>query len=321
MDSMGRPMMFAAVLGKSLIAFVAAGLAATWFGAGVWFLEGAAYWIPCYLALALIGVGVCIRASARRWALFGMVCAIAVAAMLAQGYIPPANRPAKGQAPNLRILQANVYNHFGDADALITLAREFQPDILLLQEADDVWAERLRPLEAMYPHKAILPRYTRSGPDLGQYLRIESDEPRALSDKGIPAVMTPIKVNGRTVTLLNVHTAAPFLPGRAKSHRKQMRALADFVKSVSGPIIVAGDLNSGPWSPLYKMLTREARLVNARQGFGIRGTWPSFFGPLRIGIDHVLASPDITIVQCRVGKGIRSDHRPLLTELFVPPPG
>ncbi|HNR34833.1 MAG TPA: endonuclease/exonuclease/phosphatase family protein [Candidatus Hydrogenedentes bacterium] len=320
MESEGRSMTFASILGKGLIAFVAAGWAATWFGAGIWFLEGAAYWIPCYLALALTGVAACVVASARRWALFGMVCAAAIAAMLAQCYLPAENRAPKGQTPNLRILQANVYNHFGDAGSLIALVREFQPDVVLLQEADDVWAERLRPIEAMYPRKAILPRYTRGGPDLGQYLRIESDEPRALSDKGIPAVMTTIRVNGRSVSLLNVHTAAPFLPGRAKSHRKQMRALTDFARSISGPVIVAGDLNSGPWSPLYKTLTREARLVSARQGFGILGSWPSFFCPLRTGIDHVLASPDIAVVQCRVGKGIRSDHRPLLTELFVPPP-
>jgi len=38
MESAGRSVTFASVLGKGLIAFVAAGLAATWFGAGVWFL-------------------------------------------------------------------------------------------------------------------------------------------------------------------------------------------------------------------------------------------------------------------------------------------
>jgi endonuclease/exonuclease/phosphatase (EEP) superfamily protein YafD len=86
-------------------------------------------------------------------------------------------------------------------------------------------------------------------------------------------------------------------------------------------LIVAGDMNSSPWSPQCRALRRNTGLVSARQGRGILGTWPSFFGPLRVGIDQMLVSPDIQVVACRVGAGIGSDHRPLITDLFVGSPG
>ncbi len=305
------------VAGKGAIVLAAAGTACTFLADGPWYLEGASYWVPTYMALAVAGTLACLFVRARCWAGFGLACICAVAGLIVPCYAKSPNCAPPGTAPNLRILQVNVYEHHGNAKALLDLVRETRPDVVLLQEADEEWERRLRSLETDFPHKAFLPRFTKSGPDLGLYWRVDAAEPQALAAQGIPGALLALHVNGRSVTLLNVHPSAPFAPGRAKHHRGQMLALTAFIKGEKAPMIVAGDMNSSPWSPQCRALQRNAGLVSVRQGRGILGTWPSFFGPLRAGIDQMLVSRDIQVVQCRVGSGIGSDHRPLITDLFI----
>jgi endonuclease/exonuclease/phosphatase (EEP) superfamily protein YafD len=310
-----------AVTGKAMIALASVGTACTYLPDGPWYLQGAAYWVSAYLALGIAGTLACLFVRARRWSCLGLACVLAVAGLIIPCYAKGPNSAPPGAKPNLRILQANVYEHRGNAAALMDLIGETRPDVVLLQEADEEWESRLQPLEADYPHKAFLPRFVRSGPDLALYWRADSNEPKALAAHGIPGVLLALDINGQRIPLLNVHLSAPFLPGRAMHHREQMLALADFVKSAGEPLIVAGDMNSGPWSQQCRALLRDTGLVSVRQGRGILGTWPSFFGPLRVGIDQMLVSPGIQVVRCRVGPGVWSDHRPLITDLFIAPPG
>ena len=84
------------------------------------------------------------------------------------------------------------------------------------------------------------------------------------------------------------------------------------------PVIVLGDLNATPWSPVFKKLLGETRLVDARRGFGLRPTWPSTFPPLWIPIDHCLVSPGIEIRDFRVGPACGSDHHALVVDMALP---
>jgi endonuclease/exonuclease/phosphatase (EEP) superfamily protein YafD len=214
-----------AVTAKGLIILSAAGTACTYLPVAPWYLEGGTYWVPAYLALGMAGTFACLFVRARRWALLGLLCVCAVTVLMVPCYAKSPNCAPPGTTPNLRILQANVYEHRGNAAALMDLVRRERPDVVLLQEADEEWERRLRPLEAEYPHKAFLPRSSLGDPDLGLYWRSDSDAPQALATKGIPAVLLGLRVNGQELSLLNVHPSAPFLPGRAKHHREQMLAL------------------------------------------------------------------------------------------------
>ena len=96
-----------------------------------------------------------------------------------------------------------------------------------------------------------------------------------------------------------------------------MSALAQYAGKPDKGLIVAGDLNTGLWSPLYRRLMAHSALMEVRQGFGVLGTWPSFFGPWRTALDHILVSSGIEVIRTWVGPGIGSDHRPLLADLYV----
>jgi endonuclease/exonuclease/phosphatase (EEP) superfamily protein YafD len=305
---------FVRALGWFFIIITGLGVLFTYTGRGVWWLEGAAYWIPAYWALTLTGMVICFVTRSRRWGMVGLFLLFVVTLMIEPCYT---GRPESGMSPNLRILQANVYEYNKGADSFLKFATDVKADMVLLQEADARWKELLKPLETLYPRNDYAPRYPNNVLDLGQFWKGESDSPKSLADQGIPAAITKIKVNGEEVNIINVHTASPFSPKRAVQHHEQMQALSRYVEGLDGPVVLAGDLNSSFWSPEFKMFEKATKLRNARAGLGVLGTWPSFLGPLRTGIDQILVK-GVDVIYCRVGPWVGSDHRPLITELYVP---
>ena len=144
--------------------------------------------------------------------------------------------------------------------------------------------------------------------------QIEND----IAEVGVPGIRADVEVNGRTVTLLNIHTLPPASSQYFEIRNRQLTALADFANRQEDLVLVAGDLNTAMWSPYYKRMERDSGLVNARKGFGVVATWPSFYPIFRIPIDHCLISPEIEVVDFRRGPAIGSDHLPLAVDVHVP---
>lgn len=302
---------------RILTAIAGTGLLLTLFSFGVWPLETASLWIPWYLFLGLLGGCGCAVSRSYRWAGAGALCAAVAGAMMMPHYLPAPRPDTARPAPVLRLLQANVYCPGNDPKPLLDLIRETRPDIILLQEVDEKWRGFLKPLEELYPHSRYSPRYTNGGPALAQFWSAETVSIEDLHPVGLPATETVLRVNGGSLCVLNAHTAAPFTRDRAERYRNQMDLLARHAATRKMPVVLAGDLNAGVWSRHFTALLDRGGLVSARRGFGGLGTWPSFLGPLRIALDHLLVSPGIRVVDCRVGPGIGSDHRPLLTDLYA----
>lgn len=321
MDNAGRnkrlTMSLIKISSRVFTAVALTGVTLTLFFSGTWPLETASYGVPGYLLLAITGACGCALSRGYRWASAGALCVLVTAVLMAPQYLPRLHPNPETSAPVLRVLQANVYYHGNDPEALLRLVRETHPDMVLLQEVDDKWKALLKPLEEVYTHHRYSPRYTEGGLDLAQFWSLETRSVTDLHGEGLPAVETILPINGRTLRVLNAHTASPFTRGRAERYHTQMDLLAQYVARQEHPVLLAGDLNAGPWSKPYKNLLERSTLSSARKGFGALGTWPSFLGPLRIALDHLLVSDGIQVLQCQVGPGIGSDHRPLLTELKV----
>ena len=71
------------------------------------------------------------------------------------------------------------------------------------------------------------------------------------------------------------------------------------------------------WSSDYLAVETISGLNNARQGFGILPTWPTYMPFLMIPIDHILISEHFVINDFKVGNNIGSDHLPLIIELAL----
>ncbi len=118
--------------------------------------------------------------------------------------------------------------------------------------------------------------------------------------------------------MIAAHPLTPTTKSGFQQRNAQLEAMGRYVSRLPKPVLVIGDLNITMWSPFYQRFVGTAGLDNARSGFGILPTWPTFFPLLYIPIDHCLISPEIQVLKIRTGPDVGSDHLPLVTDLVIP---
>ena len=71
----------------------------------------------------------------------------------------------------------------------------------------------------------------------------------------------------------------------------------------------------------FRLLLRRTGLRDSARGRGVQPTWPAGSPLLAIPLDHCLHSPDIAILQRRIGGDVGSDHYPVIVDFTFRPPG
>ena len=229
-------------------------------------------------------------------------------------YRKPRSQPA-ADSPTLRLLHANILVSNRNHAAIERLIRDQQPDIVLLEEINQRWMDALRGLQPAYPHGAAVVLSNEYGLALFSRLPLEHVEAVQIIPGGLPSIVARLSVAGRQVTLFGTHPHAPTNRLKTSLRDRHLLALIDYVRGLTGPVIVFGDFNTTSWSWVFQRLVREGRLRDSRQGFGVQPTWPTEWLPLfRVPIDHCLVSRDVLVLNRRVGPSVGSDHLPILIE-------
>jgi endonuclease/exonuclease/phosphatase (EEP) superfamily protein YafD len=83
------------------------------------------------------------------------------------------------------------------------------------------------------------------------------------------------------------------------------------------PLLIAGDFNTTPHSPHFTDLINRSGLRSAALGRHWAPTWPTFFMPAGIQIDHVLVSDGVAVKRFETGPAVGSDHLPIIVDLLL----
>lgn len=222
-------------------------------------------------------------------------------------------------AVHLRLMHANVLVNNKDYAALAAIVEEAQPDIVVLQEFTEAWQEQMRhPLGSQYPYSKLAPRPGGLGMALYSRYPLEEAEVLALYDSAHLAILARVNVGGRPLSVLALHPPTPIRPDTFASRNEQLARAASIMREAQGPKLLIGDLNTTMWSPYFTDLLDESGLRDARQGFGLRPSWPvPLPTPLQIPIDHCLVGGGVAVKDVRTGGRTGSDHRPLIVEVSV----
>ena len=97
--------------------------------------------------------------------------------------------------------------------------------------------------------------------------------------------------------VIGTHLASPTTPWRAAVRNSQLDSLATRVARVTGPLVVVGDLNITPYSPLFQDWLERTGLTDTRRGRTLSPSWPAHLPIVGVPIDHCAVSRDIVIVR------------------------
>ncbi len=247
----------------------------------------------------------------RRGAFLALFAAGINAAYVLPWYVGDAHT---GGQP-LRLLQTNVLSINDNYDGLIALVDAEAPDIVVVEEVTAAWAEAIAALADDYPYRYVIPRSDNFGIALLSRAPFVNVRHLASPPLGFPTIQARIDWHGKPFDLIASHPTVPVNPVVYAARNRQLDNLAVLVAESEGPVVLVGDLNATPWDRHYRRLEASTGLRNARRGFGIVPTWPTFLPIAMIPIDHVLISPEIGVQSVAAGPDIGSDHLPLIVTL------
>jgi vancomycin resistance protein VanJ len=280
---------------------------------------------PLVLLAALLG--------RRRdvYAIFAL--AALVWACLWGGRFVPRSTPAHAAGPSLSVMSYNVLGYNFDTDATMRVIREVDADIVALQELNPENAAAIeKDLGSRYPYRWLEPSPGVVGG--GIISRYPFRQVSASPADRIPwfgkLMAVELQVGQRTVTLLRYHAFAG--TGRVREREEQAQGLAEYARTLPGPLIFAGDLNATDQNTAYASITSTMRdsWLEAGWGFGhtfpgeptaaTGGSRPVVFGvpvPLwLVRIDYIFHSAELVALDAHVGPSDGpSDHRPVVVTL------
>jgi vancomycin resistance protein VanJ len=99
----------------------------------------------------------------------------------------------------------------------------------------------------------------------------------------------------------------------AEAREEQANHLAQIVRRAGRPLVLGGDFNSPPDSYACRRMTERLQSAFAAGGSGFGWSFPSNHPLLRI--DHLFASSDLRVLDCRVLSTKASDHCPVVADL------
>ncbi len=117
-----------------------------------------------------------------------------------------------------------------------------------------------------------------------------------------------IQINSDTVTIVGLHLENPVGTSNSATGKQQVDGLVKRYQNYDN-LILLGDFNMTPYWSDYDYLCAELSLKETRSA--LIPTFPAYFGPLMIPIDHCLVDETIEFVSIKTGPNIGSDHLPL----------
>jgi endonuclease/exonuclease/phosphatase family metal-dependent hydrolase len=227
--------------------------------------------------------------------------------------------------PSLRLLTYNVRSMRDDRDALGRVIRSVQPDVALIQESPRFL--RWRSLCAQLARRANMVVVSGGRPagsnlilstlgvDVISHAEVLFTRDPRLHQRG--TAIAVLSKDGARFAVAGIHL--DLVEGPRLRHVDELDEAIRRHVPVDVPVIVAGDVNDVPGSPVWRALTRERQDAFAVAGQG-DGLTSSPLEPKR-RIDAAFVDKRITVAGAHVLTGrdveLATDHRPVVVDLEI----
>lgn len=287
------------------------------FGAQHLYLDQFSHFQLQYVACSLILLTVLVGLRSFKWAALASSLLIWTSWLVIPWYLP---RHAPPQSDtNLRLMLVNVLQSNTHYEDVVSQIEQVDPDVVVLQEINQIWLDNLQPLSDGRPFSIHVPGGVLRGMAIFSRFPLDDLRSEEFGDRMTPSVIATLTVNETSVSLLATHPWPPSCEFDYRARNKQLEQVGQFMANQPDPRILIGDLNLSMWSPHYEKLISTAGLKNVRRGFGVLPSFPmDSLRLIRVPIDHCLVSRDIAVADCRLGEVMGSDHASLIVDLVIP---
>ncbi|MFG0259506.1 MAG: endonuclease/exonuclease/phosphatase family protein [Phycisphaerales bacterium JB041] len=237
----------------------------------------------------------------------------------------PAGGDSVGGGSVVRVVQSNTRTGGAGPDAVLSLLREADADVVALTEVSSEALERLRLDPEMllrYPHRDVPPwRLTHTRLILSRWpvvpLVLRPDLPAGDPRRALRLVRV-LHEDGPFVVLA-VHPRSPRTPARWREGNAMLEAAIDAVRELAPgePLVVLADLNSTPTGGRSRRMRDALGVDRCKPLFALDGTYPSGLPwPLRAAIDDAWVSPEWRVASWGTSGVEGSDHRAVVVDLL-----
>ena len=218
---------------------------------------------------------------------------------------------------DLVVLVANVLTSNRHHDLIVNQIETADADVVAILELGTPLARTLElKIAQSYPFRSALPQ-DQGNFGIGLYSKhpLKDVQQFDLNIPSIKSIAATVSKDGQSYRVVATHPLPPMGRQGAKNRNDHLQQLADRLanyhdQNLEIPMILVGDLNLTPWSPLFADFESVSGLRRAGRGYGMTPTWyarPNF--AMGLMLDHGLISDDLDCVSHQIGDGIGSDHR------------
>ncbi|MBE7386224.1 MAG: endonuclease/exonuclease/phosphatase family protein [Leptolyngbya sp. SIO1E4] len=286
---------------------------------------GAGYlWFAAFTLILLVSL-LLLRALPHRRKLI-IVLALALglyASFIGSWYVPRLRDARPGGVP-LTVMTYNVNYQRWDTEAVTDLVRSHPVDVFGLVEPFKEQAAELRDnVQDLYPHY-----YRATGGGLSLFSRYPIAEATTENlGTRYHSLFAIVDVEGKPVRVVVAHPLAPVNLYNFVNRNEAMVALAKYGADQQITTVIMGDFNLTSWSIYFRDFIRHSGLRSVNLGHGINPTWfyngvrrslyPSeqLMQFLKIPIDHIFVSQNVSVDAVITPSSGVSDHRPVISKL------
>ena len=216
---------------------------------------------------------------------------------------------------NKDVMSVNAHDKNKRPEKLDRAIKEADPAVLLIMELTEDIRKYLRPSLSRYPHRLQTPVRDGFSICLLSKNKLEDAEIEYLGPDDTPLLKAKTSINGTTYRVYSAHPKPAMSKEWAEVRHAYFSRLEGYIKTGDMPTLVLGDFNSVPWEQHFQKFLARAGLKSTLQRHGYKVTWPTYFLPLGIPMDHILVSRDVNYGNVSIGPQVGSDHYPVSINL------
>ena len=309
-------------LGLAAVALVAAPLAAGFLGRIHPALDSFSHF-RVYLSLLLMVVALPLFAT--RFLKLGALAVFAGLAALAStsGTVPVPGLgmaygplyPASLEQPVYTLLQLNLRFDNQEKERVLSLIGRIRPDVVTLNEVSDPWAEKLDLIKSAYPYSIRCPFANDVWGVAILSRRPFSAGTQPSCDRRGAFAVASIDFGGKPVDIASLHLGWPW----PFEQSWQINGVSSYLDRLGPTTILAGDMNSTPWSESVARVAKAGHLtlMPSDGPTYLPRQLPEALRFAGLPIDQVFATPEILVHGISRLEAVGSDHLPVLVQFSL----